>query len=184
MSNEEEQIPMMKLTFKTTQASHTLELPEDVTVEKVKEMLATKLNHPKDRVTLIFSGKILKDPDTVASYGIKDGLVVHMVLRAGSNQPTSAPPASTTTPASHNSFLITCPFQTATASTTSNTQSSPLASLFGSGTAGLGSQQLLNNPDVMREIINQPLMQNMLSNPEIMRSLIADNPQIQNIIQV
>lgn len=34
-------------------------------------MLSVKINHPRERVTLIFSGKILKDPETIASYGKK-----------------------------------------------------------------------------------------------------------------
>jgi hypothetical protein len=35
------------------------------------------VNQPnKERITLIFSGKILKDPDQIQSYGIKDGMAV------------------------------------------------------------------------------------------------------------
>ena len=36
------------------------------------------MSHPKDRLTLIFSGKILKDIDTISSYGVKDGMVIHV----------------------------------------------------------------------------------------------------------
>lgn len=43
---------------------------------------------------------------------------------------------------------------------------------------------VLNNPDLMREMINSPMVQNVLSNPNIMQSLFADNPQFQQIIQV
>jgi hypothetical protein len=36
MSNDDEQVPKMNLKFKTTQATHDLEVPEDITVEKVR----------------------------------------------------------------------------------------------------------------------------------------------------
>jgi hypothetical protein len=39
MSNDDEQTPKMNLKFKTTQATHDLELPEDTTVEKVGAIL-------------------------------------------------------------------------------------------------------------------------------------------------
>ncbi|KAI6182888.1 hypothetical protein M3Y97_00429000 [Aphelenchoides bicaudatus] len=166
MSNDE-QVPKMNLKFKTTQNTLDLEVAEDVTVEKAKELLAEKLNHPKERVTLIFSGKILKDPDTVTSYGIKDGMVVHMVLRAAS-QP--AAPASTT-PAPSST----------TAPSATTTQASPLEGLFNSPHIQQQAQQLMGNPEAMRELMSQPMMQNVLSNPDVLRSLIQDNPQIQQL---
>lgn len=59
-----------------------------------------------------------------------------------------------------------------------------MAGLFGSGALQSQAQQLMNNPEALREIMNQPMMQSVFSNPDIMRSLIADNPSIQQIIQV
>lgn len=104
-NNDEEQVPKITLKFKTTQATHDVEVDENATVEKVKDLLAAKLNHPKERVTLIFSGKILKDPDTISSYGIKDGMAVHMVLRAPPTGNQPAPTASTTAPVINLIFI-------------------------------------------------------------------------------
>lgn len=42
----------------------------------------------------------------------------------------------------------------------------------------------MQNPEAMREILNQPMMQSVFSNPDLLRGLISDNPAIQQIIQV
>ena len=35
-----------------------------------------------EQLCLIFAGKILKDEETLASHGIKDGLTVHLVIKS------------------------------------------------------------------------------------------------------
>lgn len=68
-SSDDEQTPKMTVKFKTTQTAHELAVPQKATVAKVKQLLSDQLGNPKDKITLIFSGKILKDPDTLESYG-------------------------------------------------------------------------------------------------------------------
>lgn len=43
-------------------------------------------------------------------------------------------------------------------------------------------QQLTQNPDMMREMMNMPLVQNLMNNPEIIRNLIMNNPQMREIM--
>lgn len=43
--------------------------------------------------------------------------------------------------------------------------------------------QQLNNPEFMRSMLDNPLMQNLYSNPEIFRSIITSNPQFQQLIE-
>ncbi|CAD5206830.1 unnamed protein product [Bursaphelenchus okinawaensis] len=158
--SEDEQVPEITITFKATQATHDIAVPENATVDQAKTILSEKLNHPKDRLTLIFSGKILKDPDTIASYGIKDKMAVHLVLRSVNG----ATPSSTSSQPQAN------------APPQPNAQN-PFAGLGG------GRNPLAGNPDMMREMMNSPMMQRMLSNPDLMRTLFSENPQIQQIIQ-
>lgn len=62
---------------------------------------------------------------------------------------------------------------------------------MGGGAAGgnpfgdINSQfaQQLNNPEFMRSMLDNPLMQNLYSNPEIFRSIITSNPQFQQLIE-
>ena len=40
-------------------------------------------NAPVEQLCLIFSGKIMKDHDTLETHNIKDGMTVHLVIRSG-----------------------------------------------------------------------------------------------------
>jgi ubiquilin len=39
------------------------------------------------------------------------------------------------------------------------------------------------NPEMMREIMDSPLMQGLLSNPEALQNLFASNPQMQQLME-
>ncbi|XP_041014445.1 ubiquitin domain-containing protein DSK2b-like [Juglans microcarpa x Juglans regia] len=56
--------------------------------------------------------------------------------------------------------------------------------LFGAGLPEFEQvqQQLTQNPNMMREIMNMPAMQSLMNNPDLMRSLIMNNPQMRDII--
>ncbi|KAG8083942.1 hypothetical protein GUJ93_ZPchr0010g7924 [Zizania palustris] len=43
-------------------------------------------------------------------------------------------------------------------------------------------QQLSQNPNLMREIMNMPMMQNLMNNPDLIRNMIMNNPQMREII--
>lgn len=66
----------------------TLSVPDSLTVADVKQKLATPdyADVPADRQRLIYSGRVLKDQDTLASYKVKDGNTIHLVKQAASNQ--------------------------------------------------------------------------------------------------
>jgi ubiquilin len=74
-----------------------LTFPASATIKDVKEKLSTPdlANIPADRIRLIYSGRVLKDPDTLATCKpeIKDGYTIHMVKGADSNSRQN--PAST-----------------------------------------------------------------------------------------
>ena len=40
-------------------------------------------NAPVEQLCLIFSGKIMKDHETLETHNIKDGMTVHLVIRSG-----------------------------------------------------------------------------------------------------
>ena len=56
--------------------------------------------------------------------------------------------------------------------------------LFGAGLPEFEQmqQQLTQNPNMMREIMNMPVVQNLMNNPDIMHNLIMSNPQMREII--
>ena len=58
---------------------------------------------------------------------------------------------------------------------------------FGAGNLGLPEiqqvqQQLMQNPDLIRDMMNMPAVQSLMNNPELMRNLILNNPQMRSLI--
>ena len=79
------------LTFSvksSNDAKYTITMPASSTVSALKEKLSTKdfADLPVERQRLIYSGRVLKDADTLGSYKIKEGNTVHLVKGAASNQ--------------------------------------------------------------------------------------------------
>lgn len=84
-----------QVTFKVKTSgdkTHTVTISEASTVKDLKNLLAggDYENIPVDRQRLIYSGRVLKNDDTIASYKIKANNTVHMVKSAASN-PSPAP---------------------------------------------------------------------------------------------
>ncbi|XP_068109628.1 ubiquilin-4 [Hyperolius riggenbachi] len=66
--------------------------------------------------------------------------------------------------------------------------------LAGLGNLGMGSanfmelqqqmqRQLMSNPEMLSQIMENPLVQNMMSNPDLMRQMIMANPQMQQLME-
>ncbi|KAG4209578.1 hypothetical protein ERO13_A03G209500v2 [Gossypium hirsutum] len=162
------------------------------TVGSFKALLAQNCDIPADQQRLIYKGRILKDDQTLQSYGLQADHTVHMVR--GSAPSSSTPPSAATT-------NVATPNTTpgVTLGVGSNDSAGLGASLF-TGLNPLGSnggfglfesglpefeqvqQQLTQNPQVMREIMNTPAIQSLMNNPELMRTLIMSNPQMREII--
>ncbi|CAN5973946.1 unnamed protein product [Sphagnum jensenii] len=43
-------------------------------------------------------------------------------------------------------------------------------------------EQLLQDPNLVREMMSMPIVQNLMNNPDLMRTLIMSNPHMQDII--
>ena len=81
----------MKLNVKCSNGK-TLNLEFDgaKTVLELKEAIAAEDgNPPATQQRLIYSGKVLKDPETLDSYAVQEGHTIHMVR--GAAPPASAP---------------------------------------------------------------------------------------------
>ncbi|XP_010645930.1 ubiquitin domain-containing protein DSK2b isoform X1 [Vitis vinifera] len=176
------------------------------TVGAFKALLAQNCDVPSDQQRLIYKGRILKDDQTLESYGLQADHTVHMVrgFAPAASTPATGGTASATTAATAGSPL---PPGSGVRQGASSDESggigaagmrSPLfpglglGSLGGTGASGLFGagfpefeqvqQQLTQNPNMMREIMNMPAIQNLMNNPDLMRSLIMNNPQMREII--
>ena len=83
---------------------YTVTLPLSTTTIDLKNKLATEeyANVPASAQRLIYSGKVLKDNDTLASHNVKEGNTMHLVKSAASNQRQN-PAAQSSSPANPSS---------------------------------------------------------------------------------
>lgn len=189
----------MKIFVKTPKEKEKqcITVDEDATVKEFRDAAAAAFGTKPEQLAFIFAGKIMKDGDTLKMHNVKDGFTVHMVIKLSRTSTTTA----TSTP--------TTDTPTVTNPTTDGVPSGgrpPYANL-GSSFANLGGilnhlggastgqanpnfmdmhqqlqSEIINNPEFLRDVLNNPLVQNLMTNPENMRSLITSNPQMQELM--
>lgn len=119
----------------------------------------------------------MKDGDTLKSHNIKDGLTVHLVVKALPRQEPERPANRPAADVRQTPFGL-----------------NQLGGLAGLGALGAGSNtfmdlqaqmqnELMSNPDMIRTVLDNPLVQQMMDNPDTMRSLLTANPQMQELMQ-
>ncbi|KAL4629553.1 ubiquilin-4 [Arapaima gigas] len=203
---------IIRVTVKTPKDKEEIAISEDASVTQFKEEISRRFKAKQDQLVLIFAGKILKDGDTLNQHGIKDGLTVHLVIKTahktadGAGSQTSATSSSSTAQVGGSSGGTSASPAVSTTSTGSNSSSTtpippqPASILTGFGdlsslgALGMGStnfmelqqqmqRQLMSNPEMLSQIMENPLVQNMMSNPDLMRQMIMANPQMQQLME-
>ncbi|XP_069805286.1 ubiquilin-4 [Dendropsophus ebraccatus] len=117
---------------------------------------------------------------------------------------SSSPPGNAATPSQSNASTPAAPEvsgSTPRGSGTSPPDRAPspnvlsgFGGLSGLGNLGMGSanfmelqqqmqRQLMSNPEMLSQIMENPLVQNMMSNPDLMRQMIMANPQMQQLME-
>ncbi|KIR53327.1 ubiquilin [Cryptococcus gattii Ru294] len=156
----------------------TISISPDKNVAELKELIASKCDVEKDRQRLIYSGKVLKDEETISSYKIQNGHTIHMVK--GAAKPSSSTPAG----------QASQPPRLPQMGTGLNVGSNPIDNVenIHHGLAGFnpftGVQGLenLNDPNAMSNMMQSPeflrSMSDLMSRPEVVDQIIASNPQL------
>ena len=120
----------------SSDAKFNITMPASATVLDLKNKLSTAeyADLPTDRQRLIYSGKVLRDTETLGSYNIKNGNTLHLVKGAASNQRNNAANQNTSSVAGSNSGAqAAAGVPTNLAAGTAN---NPLAALTGARYAG------------------------------------------------
>lgn len=120
------------ITFSVKSSNDTkysLTLAPSTTVAELKTKLAELSEIAKDRQRLIYSGRVMKDEETLASYKLQSGHTVHMVKGAASNAARGG--SSGTSGASGSDSRPAVPTNIA-----AGTGNNPLAGLTGARYAG------------------------------------------------
>lgn len=169
---------------------YTVTLPLSTTTADLKNKLATEeyANVPASAQRLIYSGKVLKDHETLASHNVKEGNTMHLVKSAASNQRQN-PAAQASSPSSAPSGVGGAPQATGVPQNlASGTGNDPLAGLTGARYAGFAQlpsasmfQNALSPEDFLRELENpnfQQMMREAMNNPQVQDMIINQNPHL------
>jgi len=202
---------MITIHIKTPKEKKSIEVDGNADIKTVKEAISEKFgNAPLESLCLIFAGKIIKDHDTLQTHNIKDGMTVHLVIKQSANAARNNNSSSSTSEAANSSTTAsttdTTSSQNTNNTTTTSTPSNPAniaASPFGlgglGGVAGLGNlgmgsanfmemqqrvqRELTSNPDMLRQVLDNPLTQSLMSNPDLIRQMLESNPQMQEVME-
>ncbi|XP_052796681.1 ubiquilin-1-like [Mya arenaria] len=181
------------ITVKTPKEKQEIKIDENADVKKLKELVGEKFKSPIEQLCLIFAGKILKENDTLKQHGIKDGLTIHLVIKSA-NKTTAASPGPADTPTT-----TTTPSVPPSRPAAPDVSASPfglgsMGGLAGLSNIGMGSanfmemqqrmqQQVTQNPEMLRQMMENPFVQQMMSNPDVMRQLMMANPQMRDVME-
>lgn len=171
------------INVKTPKEKQSVEIEEDATIKDFKQAVAKKFNAQVDQLCLIFSGKIMKDHETLATHNVKDGLTVHLVIKAPRTPTNQSQESTTVLRPQVPADISASPFGLGM-----------LGGIVGLESLGLGSanfidlqqtlqRELLSNPETMRQVLDNPLVQSFMNDPENMRNLVTANPQMQELMQ-
>lgn len=179
----------------SSDSKYAFTLPATTTVAELKEKLSSSdyADTPADRQRLIYSGRVLKDADTLGSYKIKDGNTVHLVKSAASNVrqnpanqggAASVPPGAGQ-PASNVPTNIAAgtgagdPLAQITGARYAGFHGLPGADMFGAD-GGMGAPP---DPDQMLRLLDDPnfaqQMNEAMNNPAVL-NMLRNNPSIRN----
>ncbi|XP_063119037.1 ubiquilin-3 isoform X3 [Rattus norvegicus] len=182
---------LIRVTVKTPKDKEDFSVVDTCTIRQLKEKISHRFKAHPNQLVLIFAGKILKDPDSLAQCGVRDGLTVHLVIkmqRRTTGTECPAPPVSTPGP---NPLELPQPNSAYPVDGSPSFSLGVLTGLSGLGlTSGSFSDQPgslmwqhMSVPELVAQLVDDPFIQGLLSNTGLMRQLVLDNPHMQQLIQ-
>ncbi|NIG59967.1 ubiquilin-3 [Pontoporia blainvillei] len=182
---------LIKVTVKTPKDKEDFLFTDTCTIQQLKEEISQRFKAHPDQLILIFAGKILKDPDSLAQCGVRDGFTVHLVIKMQRHTVgTECPAASVPIPAPSPGSLPR-PSSIYPADRLPTFSLGVLTGLNGLGlTSGSFPDQPssltwqhVSVPDFVAQINDDSFIQGLLSNTGLVCQLVLDNPHMQQLIQ-
>jgi ubiquilin len=176
---------MLHLKVKIAGQVHEQEAEPDWTVEALKAMLEEPSNMLMEHQRLVYRGKVLRDPDTLEQAGVADGGQIHLVRGAGS--PAATPAAASGAPSGGAAGA-----DDEAAGSARDPATALAAAMGGGGGGGRGGMSaqmastqamLRQNPDMMRQAMESPVMQGLMQDPELMRQMMMSHPQMRQMAE-
>ncbi|CAK7267835.1 hypothetical protein SEPCBS119000_002753 [Sporothrix epigloea] len=189
-----------QITFKVKTSGeglHTITMAESATVLELKTKLSTEEyeNIPVERQRLIYSGRVMKNDDTLGTYKIKAGNTLHLVKSAASNHPPagSSAAASAAGGTARSSAAASAIPTNMAAGTPANDLLAGLTGARFAGHLGLpnadmfgpdGGMNFATEDQINQMMTNPAMVQSMaeaLNNPAFVDHLIQSNPTLRDL---
>ncbi|NP_001164939.1 ubiquilin-3 isoform X1 [Oryctolagus cuniculus] len=182
---------LIKVTVKTPKDKEDFSVTDTCTIQQLKEEISQRFKAHPDQLVLIFAGKILKDPDSLAQCGVRDGLTVHLVIKMQRRTMGNEGSATSVPTPGPSPRLLPSPSSIYTADGPPTFNLGELTGLNGLGlSSGSYSDQAnslmwqhVSVPEFVAQLIDDPFIQGLLSNTGLVRQLVLDNPHMQQLIQ-
>ncbi|XP_026287519.1 ubiquilin-1 [Frankliniella occidentalis] len=175
------------LTVKTPKEKKTIEIDGNATVKELKELVAKTFSAQPEQLCLIFAGKIMKDPETLKTHNIKDGLTVHLVIK--STPPRANEGNSSSSPSYARELPPVDISDSAGFGIAGQLGGIPGLEALGMGSANFMEMQqrmqreLSGNPELIRNLMDNPAVTQLMSDPTIVRSIFEANPQMRELME-
>lgn len=187
------------ITIKSSgDSKYEVTIDPTITILQLKQEISSKADIAPDRQRLIYSGKVLKDNDTVESYKVQSGHTIHLVKSAAktnTSQTSSNASNTTTTNSNSNSNSNTTSNQVPSSISAGQGSFNPMADLTGARYAGYtqlpsasafgpdgGMGSGMPDSEQLSQLMSDPVVQqqmnSMLSNPQMLDYLIQQTPQL------
>ncbi|CAM5074240.1 unnamed protein product [Eretmochelys imbricata] len=168
---------IIKVTVKTLKEREEFAVWENSTIADFRGEIAKRFHAPTNLLLLIFAGKIVNDQDTLSQAGIHDGFTIHLVIRPQTRADDQ--PATLPAPANSASLGRGPPGSAGLADR---------SILCGNAPSLLGFlnelQQLpVVNPEMILQILENPLVQRVLSNTDLITQFLREHPLFHQFVQ-
>ncbi|XP_025032472.1 ubiquilin-1-like [Python bivittatus] len=170
---------VVRIIVKTPWQKEEFLVHKDMLVREFKEHVARHLSSSPAQIVLVYTGRILKDHKSLAQHGIHldNNAAVFVVVRSPRTCPSRQASTLSTdvgpdTKPPRNSTFASDGLRELTAS-------------LGLNTANFTEfqSQLMSNPDMMLQLLENPFIQSKLSSPDLMKELATNSPQVRQVIQ-
>lgn len=197
-----------KVRFTNGDTAEVKDVDPDLSIKEVKALLHARnlAGVEPDKQRLIFKGRILSDEQTLSAVGVQDGLTIHLVksLKSTTAAPSASPsaaPAAAPAPTGFGGGIggvgggNAWPYGGGGGGGGAGLGAgaggfNPFAAMGGMGGGGMGGGGMglppgmpAPSPEMMRQVMENPMVQQMLENPEMMRSMIQSNPMMRAMIE-
>lgn len=167
--------PKIEIIVKTPKEKQVIQVEEGASIKDIKVIVGAKFNADPDYLCLIFAGKMMEDEDTLEMHNVHEGMTIHLIIKAAPRESEAGaqrPPAD----------ITKTPFGIGA-----------IGGLVGLESLGMGSAhfmelqnrmqtELLGNPELLRRVLENPLVQSLMKDTDNMKYLIRNNPQMRDLM--